>query len=61
MAQAKRGPKRRAAEAFVAEIDADDAESEGSGNDDDSSDEDELSADSEGSKELVASPPRYDD
>ena len=53
------GPQKRAAEAFVAELDGDDAD--GSGGDDDSGDEEELSADSQGSSELVAGPRHLDD
>jgi len=53
------GPQKRAAEAFVAEFDGDDADA--SGSDDDSADEDELSADSQGSSELVAGPRHLDD
>jgi segregation and condensation protein B len=56
------GPQRRAAEAFVAELEADDdADAESSGGDDDSGEDDELSADSQGSGELVAGPRDLDD
>jgi segregation and condensation protein B len=55
------GPQKRAAEAFVAEFDGDDADADASGSDDDSADEDELSADSQGSSELVAGPRHLDD
>ena len=54
------GPQRRAAEAFVAELEADD-DAEGSAGDDDAGDDDELSADSPGSGELVAGPRDLDD
>ncbi|HVY81763.1 MAG TPA: SMC-Scp complex subunit ScpB [Steroidobacteraceae bacterium] len=54
------GPQKRAAEAFVAELEADD-EAESASGEEDPGDDDELSADSQGSGELVAGPRHLDD
>jgi segregation and condensation protein B len=54
------GPQKRAAEAFVAELEADD-DAESASGEEDSGEDDELSADSQSSGELVAGPRHLDD
>jgi len=54
------GPKRRAAEDFIAQMESED-DAEASAGEEDAGDDDELSADSQGSGELVAGPRDLDD